>query len=143
MLKKLNITKESSAFLLILVLSSIVYLYNITFSDLWVDETFTKELVRFPLPKMLELLADDFHPPLYFLILKLFTSVTGVSDFTIRLFSVIGALCLLILSYAVGQRVFGKTGALYFCLMILSIPMLASNRRLSIFLFVYKNKQKE
>jgi uncharacterized membrane protein len=127
MLKKLNITKESSAFLLILVLSSIVYLYNITFSDLWVDETFTKELVRFPLPKMLELLADDFHPPLYFLILKLFTSVTGVSDFTIRLFSVIGALCLLILSYAVGQRVFGKTGALYFCLMILSIPMLASN----------------
>jgi len=127
MLQKLHITKQTSAFLLIFIIASIVYLYNLTFSDLWIDETFTKELIKFPFPKMLELLAGDFHPPLYFSLLKLFNSVTGISDFTIRLFSVIGALCLLILSYTVGQRVFGKNGALYFCLTILSIPMLASN----------------
>lgn len=100
---------------------------KLTLSDIWIDEAFTKELIKFPSSKMLELLAGDFHPPLYFLLLKLFTFVVGISDFTIRLFSVIGALCILILSYTVGQRVFGRNGALYFCLMILSIPMLASN----------------
>ena len=127
LLKKLRNTKESYIFFLIIILASIVYTYNITFSDLWIDETFTKKLVEFPFPKMLELLAGDFHPPLYFSLLKIFTSIVGTSDFAIRFFSVIGVLCTLILGYTVGQRVFGRKGALYFCLMSLSIPMLAAN----------------
>lgn len=127
LLKKLQNIKESYIFFLIIILASIVYTYNITFSDLWIDETFTKSLIEFPFSKMLELLAGDFHPPLYFLLLKIFTSIAGFSDFTIRLFSVIGVLCTLIISYTVGQRVFGKNGALVFCLMSISIPMLAAN----------------
>lgn len=127
MLKNSVLKKDTFAFLFIFLLASVVYLYNLTFSDLWIDETFTKKLIEFPLPGMLKLLAGDFHPPLYFLLLKIFSMAAGTSDFSIRLFSVIGALCTLILSYQSGQRVFGKKGALYFCVLILSIPMLAFN----------------
>ena len=125
-LKKLKIQKETFLFLLIIAFSSLIYLFNITYSDVWIDESFTKELIKYPFPKMIELLSDDFHPPLYFIGLKLFTYAPGINDFTIRLFSVLGAICTLILSYTTGQRIFGKKGALYYCLLLLSLPMLAS-----------------
>jgi hypothetical protein len=122
---KLNIQKEDFFFLLIFVFAAALYLFNINFSEIWIDESFTKALVRHPFSEFFKLVADDFHPPLYFLGLKLFTSVVGLNDFTIRLFSVIGALGTLIIGYTVGQGVFGKGGALCYCLLLLALPMLA------------------
>lgn len=100
-------------------------MFNINFSEIWIDEAFTKALVRHPFSEFFRLVADDFHPPLYFVGLKLFTSVVGLNDFTIRLFSVIGALSAIIIGYTVGQRVFGKSGALCYCLLLLALPTLA------------------
>jgi hypothetical protein len=115
--------KESVLFLIVILFSSLFYLFNINFSEIWIDETFTKALIRHPFSEMFKLLANDFHPPLYFLGLKIFTAVVGNNDFTIRLFSVIGVICTLILSYTVGQKVLGKNGALLFCVMIIALPM--------------------
>ncbi|HEY4787947.1 MAG TPA: glycosyltransferase family 39 protein, partial [Bacteroidales bacterium] len=69
---------------------------------------------------------NDLHPPLYYLALRLFTYVFGLSAISLRLFSVIGVLSTLLLGYFAGQRIFGKQGALYFCLMLLAVPMLSS-----------------
>ncbi|MGA2062905.1 MAG: glycosyltransferase family 39 protein [Thermoguttaceae bacterium] len=122
---KCFIQKETSLFLLIICFAALLYLFNINFSEIWIDEAFTKALVRHPFSQICSLVAGDFHPPLYFLGLKLFTSVVGLNDFTIRLFSVIGALSTLIIGYIVGQRVFGKYGALCYCYLLLALPMLA------------------
>ena len=121
-----NARKETLLFVLIICCAALLYLFNINFSEIWVDESFTKALVRHPFSEFFKLVADDFHPPLYFLGLKLFTGVVGLSDFTIRLFSVIGALGTLIIGYTVGQKVFGKGGALSYCLLLLALPMLAA-----------------
>jgi 4-amino-4-deoxy-L-arabinose transferase-like glycosyltransferase len=118
--------KETLLFLLIFVFATALYLFNINFSDLWIDETFTKALISHPLTEVFKYLTNDFHPPLYYIGLKVFTYFTGISGFTIRLFSVIGGLCTLLISYVVGQRILGKTGALWFCLMLVSLPMLTS-----------------
>ena len=118
--------KETLLFLLFLVAAAGLYLFNINFSEIWVDESFSKALVRHPFSEFFKLLADDFHPPLYFLGLKLFTGVVGLSDFTIRLFSVIGALGTLIIGYTAGQKVFGKGGAVSYCALMLSLPMFAA-----------------
>jgi uncharacterized membrane protein len=50
----------------------------------------------------------------------------GISAISLRLFSVLGVLSTILLGYFAGQRVFGKQGALYFCLMLISVPMLAA-----------------
>jgi uncharacterized membrane protein len=100
-------------------------LYNINFSNIWIDEAFTKALVKHSFGDITGFIKNDFHPPLYFYGLKIFVSVFGISVFTIRLFSVLGALATIFIGYAVGQKVFGKSGALYFCLLLLSLPMLA------------------
>jgi uncharacterized membrane protein len=123
---KLILQKERIAFLLIFLVSTLFYLFNINYSDIWIDETFSKALVEHSFRDMIGLLKNDFHPPLYFFGLKIFVTIFGSSTFTLRAFSVLGVLSIIVLGYVVGQRVFGKSGALYFCLLLLSLPMLAS-----------------
>jgi uncharacterized membrane protein len=69
---------------------------------------------------------NDLHPPLYYLGLKLFTSLFGLNVITLRFFSVLAVLSTKLLGYFAGQRIFGKQGVLYFCLMLISVPMLAA-----------------
>jgi hypothetical protein len=120
---RLLISRESVLFVLILGAAALLYQHNLGYSDIWVDESCSKALARFPVPELLRLTAGDFHPPLYFIGLKLFTAITGNTDLTIRWFSVLGGLSTLAIAYRVGQRVLGKNGALYWCLLLLALPM--------------------
>ena len=113
-------------FILIFVLAAAFYLFKLSFSDLWSDEVYTKSMLEGSLPDFYAKFKNDLHPPLYYLGLKLFTALFGLNAVTLRLFSVLGVLSTLLLGYFAGQRVFGKKGALYFCLMLISIPMLAA-----------------
>jgi hypothetical protein len=122
---KLKQVNQNIWFILIFIFASVFYLYNINFSDIWIDEAFTKALVRHSYGEITKLIKNDFHPPLYFFGIKLFVTIFGLSDFTLRLFSVLGVLATMLLVYGIGQKVFGKSGALYFCLLIVSLPMFA------------------
>jgi uncharacterized membrane protein len=124
-IEKLKQVNQNTWFLLIFIFASIFYLYNINFSDLWIDEAFTKALVRHSYGEITQLIKNDFHPPLYFFAVKLFATILGLNDFTLRLFSVLGILATILLVYIIGQKVFGKSGALFFCLLMISLPMLA------------------
>ena len=124
-LKKLA-SNELIIFILIFVFATFFYLFNISFSDLWSDEIYTKSMLDGSLSDFYAKFNNDLHPPLYYLGLRLFTVLFGLNPLTLRLFSVLGVLSTLLLGYFAGQRVFGKPGALYFCLMLISIPMLAT-----------------
>jgi uncharacterized membrane protein len=113
-------------FLLIFVFAIVFYMFNLGFSDLWSDEIYTKSMVTGSFADLYANFRNDLHPPLYYLGLRVFTSVFGLSAISFRIFSVIGVLSTLLLGYFSGQRIFGKKGALYFCLMLLAVPMLAS-----------------
>ncbi len=103
-----------------------LYCINITYGDLWNDEIFTRHIITYAIPEMFHHLEGDFHPPLYFLVLKAFTAIAGSNVLSLRLFSVFGTIATLILVCTTGRRVFGKRGALLFCMMSMSIPMCAT-----------------
>ena len=124
-IKKIKRVDQNIWFILIFIFTSLFYLYNINFSDIWIDEAFTKALVRHSFGEIVALIRNDFHPPLYFFGLKIFAAVFGLTDFTIRLFSVLGILATILLVYITGQKVLGKSGAIYLCLLIVSLPMFA------------------
>jgi len=124
-IEKLKQVNQNIWFILIFIFASVFYLYNINFSDIWIDEAFSKALVRHSYGEITQLIKNDFHPPLYFFGLKLFVTIFGLNDFTLRLFSVLGILATILLVYGIGQKVFGKPGVLYFCLLMVSLPMLA------------------
>jgi uncharacterized membrane protein len=124
-LKKLT-SNELFLFFVITVFATIFYLFNIGFSDLWSDEIYTKSMLEGSLSDLFAKFKNDLHPPLYYLGLKLFTALFGLNPLSLRLFSVLGVLSTIVLGYFAGQRVFGKQGAVYFCLMLISVPMLAT-----------------
>ena len=124
-IEKLKQVNKNVWFILIFIFAVLFYLYNINFSNIWIDEAFTKALVKHSFGDITNLIKNDFHPPLYFYALKIFVTVFGITDFTIRFFSVLGALATILIGYVIGQKVFGKSGALYFCLLMVSLPMLA------------------
>jgi 4-amino-4-deoxy-L-arabinose transferase-like glycosyltransferase len=123
-LKKLT-SNKLLIFLVIFVFATFFYLFNIGFSDLWSDELYTKSMLEGSLSDFYTKFNNDLHPPLYYLVLRLFTALFGLNPITLRLFSVLGVLSTILLGYFAGQRIFGKQGALYFCLMLISLPMLA------------------
>jgi uncharacterized membrane protein len=112
-------------FSLIFVISIAFYFFKIGFSDLWSDETYTISMLHGTLSDFYAKFKNDLHPPLYYLGLRLYTGLFGLSTTSLRTFSVVGVLATLLLGYFAGQRVFGKQGALYLCLMLISVPMLA------------------
>jgi uncharacterized membrane protein len=118
--------KNHTAFFVIFAFAVGFYLFNLGFSDLWSDEVYTKSMIDCSLPELFVNFKNDLHPPLYYVGLRLFTMVFGISAFSMRIFSVIGVLSMFLVGYFGGRQVFGKKGALYFCLMLLSVPMLAS-----------------
>jgi uncharacterized membrane protein len=124
-IEKLKQVNQNIWFFSVFIFASVFYLYNINFSDIWIDEAFTKALVRHSYGEITQLIKNDFHPPLYFFELKLFVTLFGLNNFTLRLFSVLGILATILLVYGTGQKIFGKSGALYFCLLMVSLPMLA------------------
>src|SRR3972149_5135349 len=97
----MNAIKKNLWFILIFIFAAFFYLFNINFSDIWIDEAFTKALVKHSFRDITGLIRNDFHPPLYFYALKIFVSIFGISVFTIRLFSVLGALATIFFLYAV------------------------------------------
>jgi hypothetical protein len=125
-MRLLNHLYEKYWSVLVFAIATPLYLFHIDYGDLWNDEAFTKQVITFPLSDMVGLLAGDFHPPLYFIALKAVTALVGSTASTLRLFSVLGVLATLVLVCTMGKRVLGRDGAFLCCLMIMSIPMMAT-----------------
>ena len=113
-------------FLAIFTAACAFYLFRLGLSDMWSDEIYTKSMLDGSLSDFYAGFKNDLHPPLYYLGLRIFTGIFGSDAVTMRLFSVLGVLSIIVLGYFAGQRIFGKKGALYFCLMLISVPMLAA-----------------
>lgn len=113
-------------FALIFFAATVFYLFRLGFSDMWSDEIYTITMLSGSLPDFFAKFKNDLHPPLYYIGLRFFTALFGLNVLTMRLFSVLGVLSTLMLGYFAGRRIFGNQGALIFCLMLMSIPMLAA-----------------
>lgn len=63
-------------------------MYWVFSKEFWYDEAFTGIIIRQSWSKMFSFINQDVHPPLYYIILKLWTHATGVNDYGMRSFSV-------------------------------------------------------
>lgn len=63
--------------------------HSLATRSLWFDEAFSWRLTEFPLVEMVQRVGRDNHPPLYFLLLKAWSAVFGVSEWALRGLSVL------------------------------------------------------
>lgn len=78
---------------------------------LWLDETFTATWIGLPWGKMVRTVVADNHLPLYFVIVKAWTFIAGVSPWALRLPSVLCSWAIVPLSAGIGEIVSGRRTA--------------------------------
>lgn len=108
----------------VLLLACAVYLTGLGHEALWLDEAHTAATVQQTPIAIWRTALNDCHPPLYYLSLSGFVNVTGVSPVSLRLFSVIGALALVLLGAGPLRRAWGAWGGLCFALLVVVTPIM-------------------
>ena len=79
--------------------------------DLWYDEAFTGVLMRVGREEFWNVISKDPHPPLYYLLLKGWTYIFGVNDFSLRSLSAIFGVLLIIAVYYLVKKLFSRETA--------------------------------
>ncbi len=95
--------------------------YDLTLRSLWFDEAFSWRLIQFPFSEMLTRAAADVHPPLYYILLKGWSTVFGSSLVAIRSFSVFCAGLSLFAAYVYTAYAFRSRRAGMYATLLLAI----------------------
>ena len=85
----------------------------------WLDEGASIMAARVPLAQFFEYLKADFHPPLYYLFLKLWLPLAGNTEWLIRLPDILLGSASIYLVFLLGKTLFGKTSKLPLVMAIL------------------------
>lgn len=107
----------------ILILGVTMVFFNINQSSLWYDESYSAAAVEHPLIPMVSMISRDAHPPLYFVLLKLFTSVFGRSVSALRALSALAVIALAALGFFPLRKICGTVAAAAFSLLVLFTPI--------------------
>jgi uncharacterized membrane protein len=108
--KILNILKNPLFILsLILILGLVLRLLDINKTSFWYDEAFTGDVLKLSWKDMFAVIASDkVHPPLFYVLIRCWSILFGVTQFSLRSFSVFFGLCGIGLSYFIGKSLFNK-----------------------------------
>ncbi len=120
-LKLENLKNIDYYILVIILIFTLLTLINLDHRGIWYDEAFSIVLARKSFEELIETTIQDTHPPLYYFNLKIWVSVFGESEFSVRFLSYVFALFVVILTYYLAKRLFSGNIA------ILSSAFIAMN----------------
>ena len=94
---------------IILFVGLILRMKELTATSFWFDEAFTGDTIKFSWGEMFKVIsADKVHPPLYYILVRLWAYIFGFSQNAIRSFSVTAGLACVVLSYLIGKKFIDK-----------------------------------
>lgn len=113
-------------------LGVLLLLYMAFDTSVWVDEAYTLGIVKYSVSDLIYVTAQDVHPPLYYLIVKLVLFLMRVKNlYTVviaaRIVSVIPYVLIWILSLTYIRREYGKECGALFSVCIISAPHMIAN----------------
>lgn len=105
---QLHLVSDHTWLLMIILLATALRLFHLGKQSLWLDESLSLAFSSVSLKASVEaILADGVHPPLYYLLLRLFLGM-GQSEEIARLPSAIFGVLAVPLAYRVGRLCFGQ-----------------------------------
>lgn len=114
---------EHILFLICCIVFLAIYVSLVFNRNVWTDEAYTIQMIReHSFLGIISETAKDVHPPLYYLLLKLFITVFGQSITAYKLFSVIPMILLMVLAGTKVRRNWGIRAASLFILFVSAIP---------------------
>ncbi len=110
--------------LALVALALALRLVRLAAQSFWYDEGWTSWAINQSWRGMMDLLARDNHPPLYFVLLRPWAAVLGHGDAALRAFSILPDLGTVALLYALGRRLWSTgVGAVAALLAAISPPL--------------------
>ena len=89
-----------SALLVVLSVAYLARVYRLGVKSLWLDEGLSVNFAARELPRMLRtLVAEDIHPPLYYLVMNVSLTLFGISEFAVRYSAVLSGVVLVAGAY--------------------------------------------
>ncbi len=116
--------RHLSIITLILIFAAATRIINVSSWPVWTDEGWSiwaTDDAR--LDVVLDNLAHDRHPPLYFVALRGWRSLAGDSPLALRYLSIAAGLLTVAVTYRIGADVFGKRAGLYAALLLAVLPI--------------------
>lgn len=113
--------KRSNLYLfLIITLGIVLRIYRLASENLWFDEVGSVDLAL----RNIRTIFFKFHnSPFYFLLLKCWMKMWGISEFALRSLSVIFGVCSILLIYKVAEKLFNKNVGLFSAFLLSVSPM--------------------
>lgn len=93
----------------ILLIYAALTLGNITRWSIWFDEAFGAYLTRFNFIEIAQLTAQDVHPPFYYWVLKVWSSLFGATDLGFRSLSLVMGMVAIVIVFVLIKRLFTST----------------------------------
>lgn len=93
-------------------------------ASIWFDEAFSAYITRFNFGEIMQYTAADVHPPLYYLVLKVWEMFFGTSDLAIRSLSVLFGCVAIVFAFLLVKKLFGKKTAVISLLLLALLPIL-------------------
>lgn len=120
----MKIFKSEGRFPLAVLVGGVVFvslqLISLNKWSVWHDESFTAMLIQYDWAELLRRASFDVHPPLYYLLLKLWAEVFGWSAIALRSWSVLCMAGAYVLSVWLVRRIAGKSAG-WWALPVLTI----------------------
>lgn len=113
--RKMNFQSKIKIFHISVIFIGSLILFGGCFQNsLWFDEAYSVGMMEQDVRGILKWSSGDVHPPLYYLMLKLFTWVFGKSLYAMRIFSASGAVLLPLLGYTHVRKDFNENIGFWF-----------------------------
>ena len=100
-----------------------ILLNNYITRGFWGDEAWTAMISRLSIPEILQVTGQDFHPPLYYLLVYGFMQIFGENEW-IRLLSTVFFILTLIPVYYLAKKLINKTAAWVSTVLVAFSPIL-------------------
>ena len=107
-----------AAFGAILFLAAALRFYFALTTPAWFAEIYIVRICQLPIRRVMELVAADIHPPLQFVLRRLWTVMGGPGAVWHKSFSILFALGAVTLTFVFGRRWFGVRAALFATLLV-------------------------
>jgi 4-amino-4-deoxy-L-arabinose transferase-like glycosyltransferase/uncharacterized protein (DUF2141 family) len=108
----------------LILLAFVFYLAGISHESLWCDEAFSANMAEFGFLDIIKNTALDVHPPLYYILLRIFRLALGNSEWALRLISVFSAVGMIGLGAGPVRRLFGNKTAYIYAAAVFFTPII-------------------
>jgi mannosyltransferase len=97
--------------------------WTITKYTIWFDEAFSAYIIKYNFIEIARYTATDVHPPLFYWILKIWSSVFGQTDIGLRSMSVVFGAVAVLFGFLLVRRQFGRKAALISVFILVISPL--------------------